>query len=154
MELDPSTSNSTCSAESPAGFSSRVKFGGMYDAAYAPSLSHFALQSLQALHFADYAKALGVNKLIYQLATLDRAIFIENKHRHVLHIVVERIAERDHLDQRREKEKNRVSGSRQTTMNSLNKIAVNPRNGLCFMLLCRSSRAKRGTWHMLKKHRG
>src|SRR5206468_11104427 len=30
---------------------------------------------------------------------------IENKHRHMLHVVVERIAECDHLDQRREKEK-------------------------------------------------
>src|SRR6478672_4445034 len=45
------------------------------------------------------------------------------------------------------KKKKRVNGSRQTTMNSLNKIALNPRNGLCFMftLLGWSSRAKRGT---------
>src|SRR5205807_242307 len=69
------------------------------------SLTHFAFQLVQTLRFADYAKALGVNEAIYQLAALDRAIFIENKHRHVLHVVVERIAERDHLDQRREKEK-------------------------------------------------
>ena len=45
------------------------------------------------------------------------------------------------------KKKKRVNGSRQTTMNSLNKIALNPRNGLCFMftLLGWSSRAERGT---------
>src|SRR5262249_59701073 len=57
-----------------------------------------------ALHFADYAKALRVNEAVNQQPALDRAIFIEDKHRHMLHVVVERIAERDHLDQRREKE--------------------------------------------------
>ena len=68
------------------------------------SFAHFALQLVQALHFADYAKALRVNEAIDQQTALDRAIFIENKHCHVFHVVVERIAERDHLDQRREKE--------------------------------------------------
>src|SRR5215470_15452369 len=45
------------------------------------------------------------------------------------------------------KKKKRVSGSRQTTMNSLNKIALRPRKGLCliFTLFRWSSRAKRGT---------
>jgi hypothetical protein len=38
------------------------------------------------------------------LATLNRAIFIENEHRHVFHVVIESVAKRDHLDERREKE--------------------------------------------------
>src|SRR5262249_22806734 len=54
-------------------------------------------------HFADNAKALCVNEAVDQLTALDRTIFVENKHRHVLHVVIERIAERNHLDQRREK---------------------------------------------------
>jgi len=56
------------------------------------------------LRFADYAEALRVNEAIDQQAALDRAIFVENKHRHVLYVVVERVAERDHFNQRREKE--------------------------------------------------
>src|SRR5262249_18497578 len=59
----------------------------------------------RGLHFADYAEALSVNEPIDQLTALDCAILVENKHRHVLYVVIERVAERDHLDQRREKEK-------------------------------------------------
>src|SRR5713101_7664679 len=47
--------------------------------------------------------------------------------------------------------KNNVIGSRQTTMNSLNKIAPSPRKGLRFIYSSvRSSREKRGTSHPLK----
>ena len=57
------------------------------------------------MRFADHAKALRVNEAIDQQAALNGAIFIEDKHRHMFHVIVERIAERHHLDQRREKEK-------------------------------------------------
>jgi len=56
------------------------------------------------LCFADYTEALCVNELVDQKPALDRAIFVENKHRHVLYVVIESITERHHLDQRREKE--------------------------------------------------
>ena len=36
------------------------------------------------------------------MAALDGAVFIENHHRHVLDVIIERITKRDHLDQRRE----------------------------------------------------
>src|SRR5262249_46577047 len=69
------------------------------------ALAHLALQLLQSLHFADYAKTLGIYETIDQLATLRRSVFVQNKHRHVFDVVVERVAERNHFDQRREKEK-------------------------------------------------
>src|SRR5207245_6634250 len=66
--------------------------------------SRVALELVEVLQCAEYAKALRVNEAVDQQPAFHRAIFIENKQRHVLHVVVERIAERDHLDQRREKE--------------------------------------------------
>ena len=43
--------------------------------------------------------------------------------------------------------KKSVMGSRQTMMNSLNRIAPSPRKNLCFIAVSRSSRANRGTSH-------
>jgi hypothetical protein len=62
--------------------------------------SPFAFRSStdRALHFANDAKALVVNEAIDQTDGSRPWIFIENKHRHVFYVVVERIAERDHLD--------------------------------------------------------
>src|SRR5439155_17649004 len=69
---------------------------------------HFALQLIEALHFANYAKGLCVNEAIDQLTALNRPIFIQNKHCHVFDVVIQRIAECDHFDQRRkEKEEER-----------------------------------------------
>ena len=53
-------------------------------------------------HFPDDAKRLGVDEAIEELAALDGAIFVQDDHRHVLDVVIERVAERDHLDERRE----------------------------------------------------
>jgi hypothetical protein len=48
------------------------------------------------------------------------------------------------------KKKKSVNGSRQTTMNSLNKIAPSPRKSLCFMAPPRSAALKRETAEALK----
>src|SRR5437763_10241516 len=70
--------------------------------------AHFTLQLLQILHFAHYAKTLRIHEAIDQLTTLDGAIFVENEHRHVFHVVVQSVAESNHLDERRkEKEEER-----------------------------------------------
>src|SRR6202011_45334 len=65
--------------------------------------ANLARHLLDALHFADDAKCLRVHEPIDELPALDRAIFIENDERHVLHVGVERVAKCDHLHQRREK---------------------------------------------------
>src|SRR6516162_1287519 len=110
-------------------------------------LSHFALQLVQALHFADYAKALRVNKAIDQLAALDRAIFVQNKHRHMLHVVIKRIAKRDHLDQRRkkeEKESQRIAPDDDELLEQ-NCAKSSKWDVFHFTLFGWSSRAERGT---------
>src|SRR5207244_6933703 len=60
------------------------------------------LKLVQAVHLAYHAKGLRVHEAIDQQPALDAAIFIQNKHRHVFDVVIQRIAERDHLDQRRQ----------------------------------------------------
>ena len=70
----------------------------------APS-SDFARELFDALHVSDNPKGLGVDESIQKLAALDGAILIQNRHRHVLHIVVEGVTERDHLDERGEEHK-------------------------------------------------
>src|SRR5881397_2717834 len=66
------------------------------------AFAHFALELLQILHFTHYTKTLRVYETVDQLTALDGAIFVENEHRHVFHVVIERVAECNHLDQRRE----------------------------------------------------
>jgi len=44
-------------------------------------------------------KRLRVHETIDQLTALDGAIFVQDDRRHVFHVIVEGIAERDHLDQ-------------------------------------------------------
>src|SRR6266540_5415030 len=68
------------------------------------AFAHFALELLQTLHFTHYAKCLRVYETVDQLTALDGAIFVENDHCHVFDVVIERVAECNHLDQRREKE--------------------------------------------------
>ena len=69
---------------------------------------HFALQLIEALHFAYHAESLCVDKAIDQQPALNAAVFVQNKHRHVFDVVIKRVTKRDHLDQwRKEKEKER-----------------------------------------------
>ena len=67
------------------------------------ALAHFAFHFFQALHLSHHAKRLRVHETIDQLTALDSAIFVQDDRRHVFHVVVESVAERDHLDQRRKK---------------------------------------------------
>src|SRR2546429_7809000 len=69
------------------------------------AFAHFALELLQILHFTHYTKTLRVYETVDQLTALDGAIFVENEHRHVFDVVIERVTECNHLDQRREKKK-------------------------------------------------
>jgi hypothetical protein len=67
------------------------------------ALAHFAFHLFQALHLSHHTKRLGVDETIDQLAALDGAIFVQDDRRHVFDVVVEGVAKRDHLDQRRKK---------------------------------------------------
>src|SRR5205085_552069 len=72
----------------------------------------FARHLRGAAHFPDDPESLGVDEAIEQLATLHGAVFVENNHRHMFDVVVERVAKSDHLDERREeheKERHRVA---------------------------------------------
>ena len=72
---------------------------------------NLAREFLNVLDFTDNPKRLRINQAIDELPALDRAILIQDRHRHVSHIVVERVTERDHLDERRkehEEERHRI----------------------------------------------
>src|SRR5580704_15198410 len=58
---------------------------------------------LDALGLTDDAKCLRVHKAVDELAAVNRAVLVQNHHRHVFYIGIERVAERDHFDQWREK---------------------------------------------------
>jgi hypothetical protein len=73
-----------------------------------------------------------LTKLVDQKTAFDRAIFVENKHRHVLHIVIERIPNATISINGGKKKKKRVSGSRQTTMNSLKQNCAKPSKRFVF----------------------
>ena len=66
------------------------------------ALADLARQRLDVLHFPDNAKCFGVDEAIEELTALDGAVFIQDDHGHVSHVVIERVAEGDHLDERRE----------------------------------------------------
>ena len=67
------------------------------------AFANCARHRIDALDFADHAKGLSVDEAIDKLATFRRAILIEDDQRHMLHVGIESVAERDHLHQRREK---------------------------------------------------
>src|SRR6266571_7091218 len=67
------------------------------------AFADFARELLDVLHFADNAKCFGVNEAIEELPAFDGAIFVQDRHPHVFDVVVERVTERDHLDERRKK---------------------------------------------------
>lgn len=72
--------------------------------AFAHQLHHFA----QALSVMHDAKRLRVFKTVDQLPRLDGFTLVENNRRHVLDVIIQRVAERDHFDEQREKhEENR-----------------------------------------------
>ena len=64
---------------------------------------NLARHLIDVLDFADDPERLGVNEAIEKLPALDGAIFVQDRHRHVLDVVIERVTERDHLDERRKK---------------------------------------------------
>ena len=69
---------------------------------------HFALKLIQAVHLAHHTKRLRIHEAIDQQSALNAAIFIQNEHRHVFDVVIQRVTERHHLDQwRKEKEEER-----------------------------------------------
>ncbi len=66
------------------------------------AFADFARELFDILDVADDAECLGVDEAIDELPALDRAVFVQDDHGHVFDVVIERVAERDHLDQRRE----------------------------------------------------
>ena len=67
------------------------------------ALAHFPFHRFLALHLPHYAKSFCVYEMIDQLAALDGAIFIQNNHGHMFHVIVEGVAEGNHFDQRGKK---------------------------------------------------
>ena len=67
------------------------------------SLTNRRRHFIHTLHFADDAKGLRIDESIDELAAFHSAVLIQHDHRHVFHVVVERVAEGDHFDERREK---------------------------------------------------
>ncbi len=65
----------------------------------------YNLRNALALHFAHYAKSLCVHEAIDQEPALNAAIFVQDKHSHVFDVVIQRVTERDHLDQWRKEKK-------------------------------------------------
>ena len=100
VEFEPSI-NSWTVAGCPAR-RSRVKCGGICIPTVRASFPDFARHLLDVLDFADDPECLRVDEAIEELPALDGAILIQDRHRHVLHVVIERVTERDHLDERRE----------------------------------------------------
>ncbi len=66
------------------------------------ALADLARELIDVLHFADHAKGFGVDETIDELTALDGAVLIQDDHGHVAHVVIECVAEGDHLDERRE----------------------------------------------------
>src|SRR5439155_11148158 len=88
------------------------KIGRDFQRSVCAALAHFAFKRIQALHFAYHTKRLRVHEPIDQLAALDGAIFVQNNQRHMFHVVIERIAERNHLDQwweKKEEQRQRIA---------------------------------------------
>src|SRR5205085_1446604 len=69
------------------------------------SFSDLARHVFHVVNFADDAEGLGINETVEEPAALHGAIFVQNRHRHMFHVVVERITKRNHLNERREKHK-------------------------------------------------
>src|SRR6476659_806037 len=65
-----------------------------------------------AAYFPNDVKCFSVDEAVEQLSALHGSIFIKDDHCHVFNVVIEGVAERDHLDKRREeheKERHRVA---------------------------------------------
>src|SRR6267143_4031692 len=67
------------------------------------TLPDLARHFLRTLNLANHPKRLGIDEAIDELPTLHRAIPIQDHPSHMLDVVIERVAERDHFDQRRKK---------------------------------------------------
>src|SRR5580700_5200343 len=68
-----------------------------------PAFANFARQFSDTLHLANDSKRLRVYETIDELPAFDCAIFVQDHHRHMFHVGVERVTERDHFDEWRKK---------------------------------------------------
>src|SRR5437764_7001888 len=107
--------------------------------------AHFTLQLLQILHFAHYAKTLRIHETVDQLTALDSAILVENEHRHMFHVVVQGVAESNHLDERREEKEEERQRIAPDDDELLEQNGAEPAKRFVLHILRLSSRAKRGT---------
>src|SRR5437762_8679551 len=69
------------------------------------TFSNLARELLDILHFSDNPEGFGVDEAIQELTALDRPILIQDRHGHMLYVVVEGVAERNHFDERRKEHK-------------------------------------------------
>ena len=100
VEFEPSIS--TCDARGAAGAQIAREVGRNLQARRRPCPARIALaSSVTLLDFAHDAEGLRVHESVDELAALHRAVLVQHHHRHVLHVGVQRVAEGDHLDQRR-----------------------------------------------------
>src|SRR5882757_6466829 len=65
------------------------------------ALADLAGQFIDVPDFANNPKRFRIDEAIEELPAFDRAILVQYRHGHMFHIVIERVAKRDHLDQRR-----------------------------------------------------
>src|ERR1041385_5167574 len=79
------------------------EFGRNLQTGVSAAFTNFTRHSIDALHLPNHTKGLRVDKTVDELPALHRAVFVENNQRHVFHVRVERVTERDHLYQWREK---------------------------------------------------
>src|SRR5438067_4429550 len=79
------------------------------------TFSNLARELLDVLHFSDNPEGFGVDEAIQELTALDRPILIQDRHGHVLYVVVEGVAERNHFDERgkeHKKKRDRIAQNR------------------------------------------
>ena len=99
VEFEPSINICTCAGWPGAQVAGEVRRN--LQSHISAAFANLARELLDVLHFADNPKRFRIDEAIEKLPALDRAILIQDRHRHVPHIVVERVTERDHLDERR-----------------------------------------------------
>src|SRR5213075_2580625 len=108
------------------------------------ALPNLARHLVGVLNFTDDAKRFRVYEAIEELPALDGAILVQDHHRHVLHVIIERITERDHLDERRKKheeQRHRIAQDRdefleQDRVQSAERRALHAAFSCCFSPAC------------------
>src|ERR1051326_6660056 len=76
---------------------------------------------------------------------LDGAILVENEHGHMFHVIIERVAERDHLDQRREKKEKKSQRIGPGHDEFLEKNCAKPAKQIVFHFVAPKKNAHRST---------